>query len=212
MVNSIQEGDVHVPIAHQMNEEVIRGGAVEQQSPQPALRGYFERDTSPWNTWRVFCVNATNESKESVRLPAERSVISLGYNVDTPIPQGSYYVVWCISLSSMDPALLKLIRATSRVFRPNGSDEYNDEIDSDEAAFLQQASRDSSSGALRLRIPSRISIPESLESADLSLFIELEDSLLTDEMLNVCFVDVHYVDLVSANVDGTNGTFLHLFP
>ncbi|KAF9211642.1 hypothetical protein BGZ59_007789 [Podila verticillata] len=145
-------------------------------------------------------------SKESVRLPAERSVISLGYNVDTPIPQGSYYVVWCISLSSMDPTLLKLIRATSRVFRPNGSDEYNDEIDSDEAAFLQQASRDSSSGALRLRIPSRISIPESLESADLSLFIELEDSLLMDEMLNVCFVDVHYVDLVSANVDGTNDT------
>lgn len=43
-------------------------------------------------------------------------------------------------------------------------------------------------------------------SADLSLFIELEDSLLTDEKISACFVDVHYVELVSANADGSKGT------
>ncbi|KAG0355117.1 hypothetical protein BG005_005943 [Podila minutissima] len=122
------------------------------------------------------------------------------------IPHGPYYVVWCMSLSNMDPRLIKNIRATSVICGPGNSDEYKDEVDGEEASFLIQASKDSLSGVLRLRIPSQVWVTESLEFSDLNFIIELEDPLLTDEKIATCFVDVHFVELVPASAVGSNET------
>ncbi|KAG0032792.1 hypothetical protein BGZ82_006386, partial [Podila clonocystis] len=108
----------------------------------------------------------------------------------------------------MDPRLIKNIRATSVICGPGNSDEYIDEIDGEEVSFLIQASKDSTSGVLRIRIPSQVWITESLESSDLNFIIELEKSLLTDEKIATCFVDVHFVELMSASAVGSIETSL----